>query len=595
MNDIETPTENQKPPVPELHGKVSSYKARIRSLKTDIRIPVIPENEVVALSHNQPFSECVAAYEMSVVVGNLSENVSEQLTEDLQGVDEHTVFVEGDEELDDEAGRDFTDDDFRALAYMSILDTLMSAIPKFESVIEALSVMEPVAAALAVREIYEAFVRVNPKVDPRYHSVLMASETLEANLERAMPMLPVANVSPLWLESPVNSSSSEVILRSLAFDEALTEAVTAEAPIEAPVVMTEVQELAIEPEKVLGLEASLKAAVIGQELAIEHVASVARRMAVGFRDESRPAAVFMFAGPTGVGKTLMAKEIAKQLFGDGKVGRIDCSMLSDSHHSNKLFGAPPGYIGFPDTRKKGAAEADPSLIYTETRGMENGGVLLLDEVEKAHPDIWDGFLTIFDEGYAKTSAGNIVDFRNMIIVMTTNLGSRTFAADKSRSPLGFMNAQETELLPIDMIRSTAMKELEQYMKPEVIGRITEVVPFRELIEEELVQIVDLEWAKTSGFITRRSKAAIELGDELKYKIATKSAGRGYGARLVSRLLDLFVVDPLAEFYLSGGRASFDDPDGRIFVSMSLDDKRVMVCSDPENACHYDVKESSLVA
>jgi DNA polymerase III delta prime subunit len=585
MEDNREENTNQPNPLLEIHGGASSYKARIKNLGTDIRIPVLSEPQIADLAGEQPFSTHVAAYEMAMSLGTFEEDPDPD-----SGFIGEPIDLNDDELLEEE----FSEGDFRALAYMSLLDGMLAAIPRFERIILMMAELDGDKAALTVREIYEAFIRVNPKADPTYYCVLQASGELEPELERAMSMLPTQSVSPLWLENPMYSSNSEVVLRSVTFEAAIGEAVSEEAPIEAPVVMTKTEELAIDAEKVLGLSANLKAVVVGQELAIEHVSSVAKRMAVGFRDESRPAAVFVFAGPTGVGKTLLAKQMALQLFGNDKIGRIDCAMLSDSHHSNKLFGAPPGYVGYPDTRKSSAKEADPSLIYTETKGMASGGVLLLDEVEKAHPDIWDGFLTILDEGYAKTSVGNIVDFRNMVIIMTTNLGSREFASSKGRVSLGFANTIDAPELPIDSIRKTAMSGLEEYMKPEVIGRITEVVPFRDLTEAELVEIVDLEWAKTSGFITRKSSATIDLSDELKFKIAKKSSGRGYGARLVSRLLDLYAVDPLAEFYLSGGKASFDDPEAEILVTLNLDEDKVMVCHG-SNSCTYDIKESSLVA
>jgi ATP-dependent Clp protease ATP-binding subunit ClpA len=226
---------------------------------------------------------------------------------------------------------------------------------------------------------------------------------------------------------------------------------------------------------------------------------------------------------------------------------------------SKLFGPPPGYVGYPSGREGDPKDADPSVLWKETQGMISGGILLLDEVEKAHPDMWDSFLTIFDEGYAKTSVGNIVDFRNTIIVMTTNLGTQELEdarEEKKRTPIGFSKLKSICVLEegsrtdsIKEVKKTALEAAKEYMKPELLGRITAIVPFLDLSVESMKAVVDLEWAKASEYIADVVDVEIDIHDTVKQRIAEVSSSRGSGARLVSRLVEAYIVDPLAELHV----------------------------------------------
>jgi hypothetical protein len=254
--------------------------------------------------------------------------------------------------------------------------------------------------------------------------------------------------------------------------------------------------------------------------------------------------------------TLMAKVTTEYLFGSSnKFGRIDCATLSEKHDISKLIGAPPGYVGYPSDRGGDPKEQDPAVIFREVSKMgPNGGVLLLDEVEKAHPDIWDIFLTAFDEGYVKTSVGNVVDLRNVIIIMTTNLGSKEFDDMQRKNPIGFYGVHSNDICgeddteTIKTIKKTATDALRDYMKPEMIGRITDVVPFMNLNKIELKAVAGLEWCKAKIYLVEKIKD-VNLTEELKDHIASSASDKKLGARPVQRMIEQYAVDAVAEIYV----------------------------------------------
>lgn len=547
----------------------TTYRTRLKTLKRDIRIRVLSSQELASVHDAMLFTNDVATADVSF---------------DWCDTEEQKEMYSG-----------------KVLAYMHLLDVCSGCIDKFDEILVAIGAIDDDNALIAaINEIYAHVVHVNPAVDLPYFEMTRVHEAMDDDLEAAVDLLPYGNISSMYLHALLMPDLGEVVYMSTEQEEALAEALQElpEEEVKARAVVPE-SKLVIDLEAAKALGERLRDRVVGQELAISHMESVVKRIAVGFRDETRPPAVLLFAGPTGVGKTLLPKETANILFGEGHFGRIDCAALSDKHTSAKLFGAPPGYIGFPDTRDGKGKDKDPALLFTETRGLEDGGILLLDEVEKAHPDIWDAFLTIFDEGYAKTSAGNTIDLRNVIIVMTTNLGTKEMRVENTKNPLGFTGAAaKVAELPIEQVRRLAKKALEEYMKPELVGRITEVVPFRSLTEDEMLKVVDIEWGRSGEFVQRKSAAAIVLEESLKREVAHRSSEKGYGARLVSRLLDLYVIDPLAEFYLSGGSERFADPNGEIHVLCeSTADNARTILEDAEHNDLFgaDIKESSLVA
>jgi ATP-dependent Clp protease ATP-binding subunit ClpC len=276
----------------------------------------------------------------------------------------------------------------------------------------------------------------------------------------------------------------------------------------------------------------------------------------------------MFVGPPGVGKTMMAKESAKVLFGEEAFGRIDCAQIADKMSNSKLLGPGPGYVGYPSGRagagqKQPTAdeikEQDPSILYKETLGMEAGGILLIDEIEKADSDALDIMLTAFDEGYVKTSVGNVIDLRNVFIIITSNLGSKELNFRANKKSLGFSTSDSSCKATLDVVdvRSTTMAAIRDWMKPELLSRITSIVPFIDLTHEEMVEVVELEWARASAHIGRKIGNHITLSDGLKEHLATKAEERNSGARYVGRLVDSYIVDTIAGLFVDADVEEMD--------------------------------------
>lgn len=405
-----------------------------------------------------------------------------------------------------------------------------------------------------VFEMYKESVLLNPSLDYVAAAIYGASEPLEDDLLRLVEFLPSEVCTPV-----VSHIFRYAITDRLLMDEVLTGERILEVPDES-IELVEETELTLDMERVRALSTELGLRMIGQRHAIQHIAGVARRVAVGFRDPSRPPAVVMCVGPTGVGKTMLAKETSSILFGEKAFGRIDCAQISEKHGTSKLLGAPPGYVGYPSGRGKEGEDLrkmDPSMFYKETQGMVDGGILLFDEIEKADPDVLDVLLTAFDEGYVKTSVGNTIDLKNVIIMITSNLGSRELSFQKNKNSLGFAPVVEgtcDETMGVTEIKTTTMAAIKEWMKPELLSRITAVLPFMELTPEEMSEVVDLEWAKASLYIKEKMPADIILSDGLKALIAEKSIERGSGARYVGRLVDSYIVDALAAMYVETDEA-----------------------------------------
>jgi ATP-dependent Clp protease ATP-binding subunit ClpC len=249
--------------------------------------------------------------------------------------------------------------------------------------------------------------------------------------------------------------------------------------------------------------------------------------------------------------------LAGSLFSDEAFGRIDCAQLSEPFTVTKLLGPPPGYIGYPSKRDLGdhvdVKTMDPALFYKETRGMETGGVLLFDEIEKADPGVLDVLLTVFDEGYVKTSVGNVIDMRNVIIVITSNLGARNLqhARDSRNKILGFSPSQGNieKMLSINEINDITMKAVKDWMKPELLSRVTAVIPFVDLDQDALDSIYEIELEKSLAIVRKTITTRITVEDDLKEKLISVCVDRGSGARYISRLVDTYIIDTLAAFYV----------------------------------------------
>ncbi|MFP4212067.1 MAG: ATP-dependent Clp protease ATP-binding subunit, partial [Alkalispirochaeta sp.] len=288
-----------------------------------------------------------------------------------------------------------------------------------------------------------------------------------------------------------------------------------------------------EMQKLLELEEIMGERVVGQPRAIQAVADAIRRNKSGIGDENRPTGTFLFLGPTGVGKTELAKTIAGFLFDDERaLTRIDMSEYMERHAVSRLIGAPPGYVGY-----------DQGGQLTEVVRRRPYSVILFDEIEKAHPDVFNVFLQLLDEGRLTDGQGRLVDFRNAIIVMTSNIGSDLI--------LGAEN--------LDAIRDRIDERLHQAFKPEFLNRLDEVITFRRLGREHILKIVDLEVGRLRRRLGDR-KLTIDLTDAAREHLADLGYDPAFGARPLKRAVQHYIQNPLAKRLLAG-----DFPDGSKIV------------------------------
>ncbi|MEZ6040631.1 MAG: ATP-dependent Clp protease ATP-binding subunit [Planctomycetaceae bacterium] len=293
--------------------------------------------------------------------------------------------------------------------------------------------------------------------------------------------------------------------------------------------------------RLLQMEQELHKRVISQEEAIKQVCRAVRRSRSGLKDPKRPTGAFLFSGPTGVGKTLLAKTLAEFMFGnEDSLIQIDMSEYMEKHNVSRLIGAPPGYVGFEEGGQ-----------LTEKIRRRPYAVVLLDEIEKAHPDVFNMLLQIMEEGHLTDSFGRRVDFKNVVLIMTTNAGASKMAHGGSMG-LHTLREKDTEKT-YDEMKTHLMHELQRQFKPEFLGRLDEVVVFRKLTRVELMEIVDIELKKVYDRLRERGKR-LELSDEARGFIIDKGEaddGLDYGARPLRRSVERFIEDPLSEELLRG--------------------------------------------
>jgi len=291
--------------------------------------------------------------------------------------------------------------------------------------------------------------------------------------------------------------------------------------------------LEAEREKLLKMEAALAARVVGQPEAVEAVANAVRRARAGLQEASRPLGSFIFLGTTGVGKTELAKALAAQLFDDeGALVRIDMSEYGERHAVSRLVGAPPGYVGY-----------DEGGQLTEAVRRRPYAVVLLDEIEKAHPDVFNVLLQLLDDGRLTDSKGRTVDFTNTLVVMTSNLGSETIARRLDAGPV-----TEAEL---DALKDELLQQLRQRLRPEFLNRIDEVVVFRPLDRDGIRQIVRLQFEATRRMAARSHGIEMALTDAGADALAAEGYDPAFGARPLKRVLQRRVANRLAELILAG--------------------------------------------
>ena len=300
-----------------------------------------------------------------------------------------------------------------------------------------------------------------------------------------------------------------------------------------------------ENEKLKNLEKLLHERVIGQEEAVSAVAKAIKRSRVGLKDPNRPIGSFMFLGPTGVGKTELSKALAENLFGDeNAIIRVDMSEYMESHSTSKMIGSPPGYVGF-----------DEGGGLTEKIRRKPYSVILFDEIEKAHPDVLNMLLQILDDGRLTDSHGRTVNFKNCVIIMTSNIGARLITDKKM---LGFSkdNVKEKQEKEYQNIKKEVMTELKKTFRPEFINRIDEIIVFHKLTEEELTKIVDIMLEQIKKRLIEK-EIKIEIDKSAKDLIIEKGTDTNYGARPLRRAIQTMVEDKIAEEILDGNLKAGD--------------------------------------
>src|SRR5919202_1947255 len=303
--------------------------------------------------------------------------------------------------------------------------------------------------------------------------------------------------------------------------------------------------------KLMRMEDELRKRVIGQQQAIEVVSKAIRRSRAGLKDPKRPTGSFIFLGPSGVGKTELARTLAEFLFGDeDAMIQVDMSEYMEKHSVSRLVGSPPGYIGY-----------DEGGQLTEAVRRKPYSVVLLDEIEKAHPDVFNILLQILEEGKLTDAQGRKVDFRNTIVIMTSNIGASTISKNQT---LGFSVGDETGLSYEDM-KDRIMGELKRVFRPELLNRIDEVIVFHKLTKEEIMTIVDLVLRRLREQMAEH-EVTIELTEDAKELLVDKGYDPAMGARPLRRAIQRYIEDPLADFVL--GRSL--EPGSTILVERKKD-------------------------
>ena len=273
--------------------------------------------------------------------------------------------------------------------------------------------------------------------------------------------------------------------------------------------------------------------MVSQDEAIKTISKAIRRARSGLKDPRRPMGSFIFVGPSGVGKTLLSKALAEFMFGDAdSLIRIDMSEYMEKHNVSRLIGAPPGYVGYEEGGQ-----------LTEQIRRRPYAVVLLDEIEKAHPDVFNMLLQVMEEGELTDSFGRHVSFRNVILIMTSNIG-----ADLIKNKAGFGFGKVDENADYDKIKKTLMTEIERYFRPEFINRLDDTIVFRPLDKKDLVGIVDFELGKVLERLVERGMS-FELDQAAKDFLIDKGYNPDFGARPLRRAIEQYVEDPLSESIL----------------------------------------------
>jgi len=317
-----------------------------------------------------------------------------------------------------------------------------------------------------------------------------------------------------------------------------------------------------ETQKLMRMEEELHKRVIGQHAAVEVISKAIRRSRAGLKDPKRPTGSFVFLGPSGVGKTELARTLAEFLFGDeDAMVRIDMSEYMEKHAVSRLVGSPPGYIGY-----------DEGGQLTEAVRRKPYSVLLLDEIEKAHPDVFNILLQILEDGRLTDSQGRTVDFRHCIVIMTSNIGASEIARN---TPLGFAVTEDETGVSYEEMKTRIMGELKKVFRPEFLNRIDDVIVFHKLQKDEIKQIIDLLLLRIRESMAER-ELQLELSEEAKDLLVEKGWDPAMGARPLRRAIQRYIEDPLADFVLR----SELEPGATVMVDAQDADKELEEGEEP---------------
>ena len=315
-----------------------------------------------------------------------------------------------------------------------------------------------------------------------------------------------------------------------------------------------------ESERLLKLESTLHARVIGQDQAVVALSKAIRRARVGLKAPNRPIGSFIFSGPTGVGKTELAKALSEAVFGsEDNMIRVDMSEFMEKHSTAKLIGSPPGYVGYDDGGH-----------LTEIIRKKPYSVILFDEIEKAHPDVFNIMLQILDDGRLTDSKGRHINFKNTIIIMTSNVGASMIT---TTSKLGFSVAEDEQKDKYEKLKDTVMEEMKKSFRPEFLNRIDDIIVFAHLSKPEIREIVDLMLNDLFKRLESQ-QLTIEVTDEVKDYLGEAGYSEAYGARPLRRLIQKRIEDGLAEEILSGKYSA-----GNKIVLKLKDEKIVFECEE----------------
>ncbi len=325
-----------------------------------------------------------------------------------------------------------------------------------------------------------------------------------------------------------------------------------------------------ESEKLLHMEDTLHQRLIGQDEAVKAISRAIRRARVGLKNPNRPIASFVFSGPTGVGKTELAKSLASYFFGSEEAMiRLDMSEFMERHTVSKLIGSPPGYVGYNEGGQ--LTEAVRRRPYT---------VVLFDEIEKAHPDVFNMLLQILEDGRLTDAKGRTVDFKNTLLIMTSNIGSKVI--EKGGGGLGFEFEQDQAESQYNRIRSLVNEELKQYFRPEFLNRLDEIIVFRQLTKDEVKQISDILLKEVFNRLTEKN-INLQVTERFKERLVEEGYNPSYGARPLRRAIMRLLEDTLAEEILSGrlgdGDTATVDVDDSGKVTIQSEHRRELISAE----------------